>query len=99
WNAAFPVIEKFVSDGLPRITEFATEVQNIFLDMFAFIKEIFDDIWRGVVDPAMQLVSRIIRDALDLIFDWWDTWGTRIVANIRETLKRLRDLWNNLFHR
>lgn len=99
WQAAFPIIEKFVSDGLPRITEFATEVQNIFLGMFDLIKSVFDDIWQGVVDPVLQIISQIIRDTLDILFDWWDTWGKKIVGNIRESLERIKELWNNLWEK
>ena len=99
WQAAFPIIEKFVSDGLPRITEFATEVQNIFLGMFDFVKGIFDDIWQGVVDPVLRIISQIIRDTLDIVFDWWDSWGKKIVANISESLGRIKELWNNLWEK
>lgn len=99
WQAAFPIIEKFVSDGLPRITEFAAGVQGIFLDMFGIVKQIFDDIWQGVIDPVMQLISQIVRDTLDILFGWWDTWGKKIVANISDTLGRIKELWNNLWEK
>ena len=99
WDAAFPIIDKFVTDGLPRITEFATEVQNIFLDMFDLTKGVFDDIWQDVVDPVLQLISQIIRDTLDIIFQWWDTWGKDIIENIRESLGRIKELWNNLWEK
>src|SRR5690606_14549014 len=77
----------------------ATEVQNIFLGMFDFVKGIFDDIWQGVVDPVLRLISQIIRDTLDIIFGWWDSWGKKIVTNISETLGRIKELWNNLWEK
>lgn len=99
WDAAFPIIEKFVSDGLPRITEFVSSVQSIFLDMFDIVKQIFDDIWQDAVDPVLQLISQIIRDTLDIIFEWWDTWGKEIIDNIRESLSRIKELWDNLWEK
>lgn len=99
WDAAFPIIDQFVTDGLPRITEFAQEVENIFMDMFGVVKQIFDDIWQDVIDPVMQLISQIVQDALDILFGWWDTWGKKIVDNIRETLNRIKELWDNLWHK
>lgn len=99
WQSAFPIIEKFVSDGLPRITEFAQSVQYLFMGMFSVIKQIFDDIWQDVVDPVLQIISQIIRDTLDLLFGWWDDWGKKIVANIRESLDRIKELWDNLWNK
>src|SRR5690606_18062384 len=71
WDAAFPIISKFVTEGLPRLTEFLMGVQAIFKSLFDLVKTIFDDIWRGVVDPVMKLISKIIQDVLDIIFRWW----------------------------
>lgn len=99
WNAVFPIIDKFVTDGLPRYTEFASRVQDIFMNLFSITKQIFDDIWRDAVDPALQIMSRIIQDTLDIIFEWWDEWGTQLVDGIRETLDRIRELWDNLWQK
>lgn len=97
WEAVFPIIDKFVTEGLPRLTEFLTGVQEILRKLFDLVKEIFDDIWRDAIDPAMQLVSKIIRDVLDIIFDWWDEWGKKIVDGIKEALDNIKKLWNNLW--
>lgn len=99
WNAVYPIIEKFVTDGLPRFTEFADETGDVFYRIFETVKGTFDDIWQGVVDPVMQLISEIIRDTLDVIFGWWDTWGKDIVGNIRESLDKIKELWNNLWQK
>lgn len=99
WDAAFPIIEKFVTDGLPRISEFVTGAQEIFGELFATVKQIFDDIWQDVIDPVMQLISKIVQDALDILFDWWDKWGKKIVDNIRETLNRIKELWDSLWEK
>lgn len=98
WEAAFPIIEKFITEGLPRLSEFALGVQEIFGKIFDIAKQIFDDIWRDAVDPAIQLVSQIIRDALDLIFEWWDEWGTKIMDGLKKALDGIKELWTNLWN-
>lgn len=97
WNAAFPFINKFITDGLPRFTQFLSESQKIFYSLFETVGEIFTNIWQDAVDPAMQLVSDIITDALDLIHDWWDEWGVGIVEGLKESLDAIKELWNNLW--
>lgn len=97
WDAVFPIWEKLISEGLPRFTEFLNGVQEIFGKLFDLVKEIFDDIWRDAVDPAMKLVSNIIQDTLDIIFDWWDKWGKKIVDGLKESLDKIKELWNNIW--
>ena len=99
WNAAFPIMQKFINDGLPRITEFASRAQDVFMNLFSITKQIFGDIWQDAVDPALQIMSRIIRDTLDIIFEWWDEWGTQLVDGISETLDQIRALWDNLWQK
>lgn len=97
WQAAFPIIDQFVTDGLPRIAEFADSVQNVFTDMFIITKDIFDDIWQDAFDPTMQLISQTTQDTLSMLIDWWDEWGAKIVDNISESLEKIRELWDNLW--
>ncbi|CAH8249028.1 hypothetical protein WJ0W_006215 [Paenibacillus melissococcoides] len=97
WDNAFPNIEKFVTRGLPMLSEFVAGVQDIFRSLFDLAKQIFDDIWRDAVDPAMELISKIIGDVLDIIFDWWDEWGKKIVDNVKESINKLKELWDNLW--
>lgn len=97
WEAVFPIIEKFITKGLPVFTDFLSSVIDIFTDLFLLSKGIFDDIWQDVVDPVMQLISQIIQDGLDMIFEWWNTWGVKIVDGIRTALGKIKELWDNLW--
>lgn len=99
WDSAFPILKKFVTDGLPRLTEFLMGAQDIFRKVFDLVKKIFDDIWKGVVDPVMKLISKIIQDALDLIFQWWDKWGKKIMSGLKEVVDNLKELWTNLWEK
>lgn len=97
WRAAFPILDKFVTDGLPVLTDFLMGAQEIFKSLFDLTKQIFDDIWSGAVDPAMQLISHIIQDTLDIIFGWWDDWGGKIVSGVKTALDGIKKLWSNLW--
>lgn len=97
WDAAFPIIDKFVTEGLPRITEFVTGAQEILGVLFDTVKQIFDDIWADAVNPTMQLISQVTKETLDIIFGWWDEWGTNILASIKDALDGIRGLWENLW--
>lgn len=98
WQAVFPIIERFITEGLPVFTDFLISAIEIFTDLFVVAKGIFDDIWQGVVDPAIQLISQIIQDGLSLIFEWWSNWGTKLVENIRGFLDRIKELWETLWN-
>jgi len=97
WSAVFPILQLFVTDGLPRITEFVNGVWGLLKSLFDVVKKIFDDIWKGVVDPVIKLIAKIIRDALDIIFGWWNDWGVKIVEGIKLALDKVKELWDNLF--
>lgn len=99
WEFIFPIIDKFVTDGLPRISEFVNGAIEILWSLFDLVKQIFDDIWMGAIDPAMQLISKIITDTLDIIFKWWDDWGKKIVDGIKVALDKIKETWDNLWNK
>ncbi len=98
WNALFPIYEKLINEGLPRLTEYLAGWMDIFYQIFEITKGIFDDIWQGAIAPALEIISQIIQDALDIIFEWWDTWGVKILGNIKESLAGIKKLWDNLWN-
>lgn len=94
WEAVFPVFEKLIAEGLPRLTEFAMGVQDIFGGIFQTAKTIFDDIWQGVIAPVLDILSGIIQDALDIWLGMWDRWGVKILDGIRSALDGISSLWS-----
>lgn len=97
WSAVFPIIDKFVKEGLPRITEFISGAQDGFMSLFDIAKKVFDDIWRDAIDPAMKLVSKIIQDSLDIVFKWWDEWGSKLNKSLTDALAKVKEIWTNLW--
>ncbi|WP_217595506.1 hypothetical protein [Cohnella sp. GbtcB17] len=97
WDAVFPILSLFVSEGLPRLTEFLDGAVDIFSQLFDNAKMIFDDIWEGAAAPAMAALSDVIIGTLDVLFDWWDTWGSKITSNIKTSLDNMKELWRSFW--
>ncbi|OUS70303.1 hypothetical protein B1748_29145 [Paenibacillus sp. MY03] len=97
WAAAFPVVEKLLTVWLPRFTEVVVATGEILGMLLSIVKQIFDDIWSGAIQPAMELVSKIIMDALDIIAAFWDTWGKGIIERLKTALDGIKGLWSNLW--
>lgn len=97
-EAVHPILQWFVTNGLPILTEFLSGALDIFWSLFSGVKQIFDDLWSGVVDPVMKLISKIILDTLNIIKGFWDDWGKKIVAGVKEAVDGIKQLWNNLWN-
>ncbi|BFH16500.1 hypothetical protein J6TS7_31050 [Paenibacillus dendritiformis] len=97
-EAVFPMLQWFVTNGLPILTEFLSGALDIFWSLFSGAKQIFDDLWQGVVDPVMKLISKIILDTLNIIKGFWDDWGKQILAGVKQALDGIKQLWNNLWN-
>lgn len=96
-DTVLPIWQWFTEKGLPILIEFLDGAVSILYKLFTTVKKIFDDIWGGVVDPVMKLVSKIIIETLDLLKELWDTWGVDIVEGIQESLDKIKELWDNLW--
>ncbi|MDU5143515.1 MAG: hypothetical protein E6230_15155 [Paenibacillus dendritiformis] len=97
-EAVHPILQWFVTNGLPILTEFLNGALDIFWSLFSGVKQIFDDLWSGVVDPVMKLISKIILDTLNIIKGFWDDWGKKIVDGVKQALDGIKQLWNNLWN-
>lgn len=97
WETAFPILSKFVTDGLPRLSDFLMGAQEIFRSLFDLVKQVFDDIWMGAVDPAMKKLSQIVQDYLNIVFQKWDEWGLKVINNLKASLEGIKGLWNSLW--
>lgn len=93
WSAAYPNIQKFISEGLPRFTDFVTRVQGTLGNLFDIVLNVFESLWRDAAKPAVDMLGSIISDALDIIFQWWDAWGTSIFDSLNDTLEELKGLF------
>lgn len=101
WNiVVFPMLQKFVTVGLPLWTQFLTEAVKTLGILFDEVKSIFDKIWREGVAPALTEIMKIWSDCWDSLKTFWDTWGVPIFNGINEAIRNtsafLRQVWDTI---
>lgn len=93
WGTAFkPFFEKFITEGLPRITEFGNQVSNTFTIAFGEAKKIFDSVWTYGIMPAVELLAKIFGDVWQIIKDTWDEYGQPIFDGFNQTVQTVSNL-------
>ncbi len=97
WEAAFPILEWFVTDGLKLVTDFSLGVLDIFVAMFDYVKTVFDKIWSEAIEPGLKLASKMIVDALNIVKDFWYKWGVQIVDGVVEAFKNVTQLFKDFW--
>lgn len=99
WDALKPLVDWFVRDGLPMMSDAFIEGCGIFEVWFNALKTGFDTLWNGVVRPIMMLISGIILDVFRIIQDLWERYGKTTADNIKKTIETIKNLfltvWNS----
>lgn len=100
WNVAvYPRLQKFVTKGLPVLTQFSTECVKTLQTLFDSVKEIFDKTWREGAVPALQFFTQVYQDTWDIVYDNWQAYGAPIFDNVRAAIENTKNLflnaWNN----
>lgn len=96
-EVVFPIIEWFAVDGLPLLTSFTSGAIDVFSSLLDVAKTICEDLWKGVVDPTLKLISKITVDVLDKIKGFWDKFGGEIIDGITTALGKLKEIWTTFF--
>lgn len=98
WNVAvFPILQNFLTIGLPLITDFGTQVWNTLGVLFDNIKEIFDTLWNGVAQPVLNALKTLWCDTWQSISDFWNEWGQPIFDGINEGITTTKNVFLNLW--
>lgn len=98
WNlAVFPILQNFLSVGLPLVTQVATQVWNTLGVLFESVKEIFDTLWSGVISPILGFIAQLWCDVWQLLSDFWAEWGQPIFEGINETITSVKNLFLNVW--
>ena len=93
WDiAVFPILQNFVTLGLPMLTQFSTESWNTLNTLFDIIKTGFDTFWADVVQSVLSGVETLVDDTLQSLWDFWETWGAPIFEDAREALEATGEL-------
>lgn len=100
WNlVVFPFLQKFITEGLPMMTQFATEIMVTLEPLFALVKDLFDRIWRNAIAPALELIAEIWAGCIDALYEVWQEYGHPIFEAIREAISRTGEVLNDIWDR
>lgn len=98
WNVAvFPILQNFLTVGLPLMTDFGTQTWNTLGVLFDNIKEIFDTLWNGVAQPVLNALKTLWCDTWQSISDFWNEWGQPIFDGINEGITTTKNVFLNLW--
>lgn len=98
WNVAvFPILQNFITVGLPLMADFGTQVWNTLGVLFDNIKEIFDTLWNGVAQPVLNALKTLWCDTWQSISDFWNEWGQPIFDGINEGITTTKNIFLNLW--
>jgi hypothetical protein len=89
----FPIVESFVINILPVLTDLGLAAVAIFTKMFDYIKTIYDTLVNGVMKPSYELMGRIIAEALKIIADAWNAHGAEIVMLITTVIENMKQMF------
>lgn len=90
WNiVVYPVLENFLTSGLPMITDFVSSMIEAYTIAFEEVKEIFDMLWEEGVAPALEIIVDIWNDTIDSLSSAWDTYGEPIFDGIKEAARNI----------
>ena len=98
WNVAvFPILQNFLTVGLPLMADFGTRTWNTLGVLFDNIKEIFDTLWNGVAQPVLNALKTLWCDTWQSISDFWNEWGQPIFDGINEGITTTKNVFLNLW--
>lgn len=98
WNVAvFPILQNFLTVGLPLMADFGMQTWNTLGVLFDNIKEIFDTLWNGVAQPVLNALKTLWCDTWQSISDFWNEWGQPIFDGINEGITTTKNVFLNLW--
>lgn len=98
WAFLQPILEQFVTEGLPRLSQFATGFYQILDVVIAVTEQIYSTLYPTIMALA-QFISDIFTDIGSVIFALWDKYGATTIENIKTAIQSVGDLfvkiWNS----
>lgn len=98
WDkAVFPVLENFISVGLPMITDFSIELDKLSGAIFDTWKKCWDKVWREGVAPALEQMSGIWISLMNTLSEFWNEWGKPIFDGLSEAVSSTGNLFETVW--
>lgn len=96
-NVVYPFFEKFITVILPIVTDFSTQMLQVFQVLSTELNDLFLKIYQEGIEPALQLWTKIWGDTWDILQEKWNTYGKPIFDNVKEVIKNISDTWTNIW--
>ncbi len=98
WDIAiFPVLQNFITIGLPLITDFCTQFLSAFDVLVNSVFEIFNKLYIEGVEPVLNSIVTIWCECWESLQTFWDEWGKPIFDNIKEAIVGTKDTLINIW--
>lgn len=98
WSVVSPVLELFVTEGLPRLSEFATGFYEIQSAIVNLVSGIVNMVW-PTIQAFADFAGQIITDLMQVIFNLWDQYGAPLIQKVKDAIDMiglvLTSLWVN----
>lgn len=99
WNTVvFPILENFVTVGLPLITDYCTQSLSAFDVYVSSVAEIFNELYAEGVEPALNSIVTIWNDCWNSLNVFWQEWGQPIFDNIKQAITDTKDTFLNIWN-
>lgn len=98
WNeAAFPILQNFITTGLPLITQFAEQAVITFGTFFDEVKKSFDLLWKDAAVPALRGIATVWTDTMKILRQFWDKWGEPVFDAFREAIRNTGEIFRHVW--
>ena len=93
WDVViFPFLQNLITDGLPLLTQFATQADLTLGTLFESAKEVFDTWWTEYMLPILSELTTVWTDTVTILKNKWDEYGAPIFTELREAVTKTKDL-------
>lgn len=97
-NCVYPILQNFISIGLPLITDFLTETVKALNTLVTAVSFGFNKLYEEAIEPILISITNIWNETWETISEWWNEWGKVIFDNINKAISTTGDVLNNIWN-
>lgn len=94
WNNIFPVLNKFITVGLPVLTQFYTNWINLFTQLYTTLYTGLNTCITDMLGPLLSVMSDCFCGMIDSMAASWATFGQPIFDGLSEAVSNTADIFN-----
>lgn len=98
WSIVSPILNLFVTEGLPRLSQFAVGFYQISEAIQNVVKSLVDAVWPTIQSLA-DFVTSVITDMMKIVMGVWDKYGKPLIEGVKKAIEGIQNillaLWNS----